>query len=729
MASVIDLDTGSIIESTVAPQQPTQQGFSAPTAQIGGVIDLNTGSLISQNPKTEEIQPEKEVLQSEILQSQQEAEFSGANPRARRGSKASAVAKAKKEEFLSSLTPGRRKQLENINPVEAGLIGVGRGLTTIGRGVGLAEQETVEETQGIDELKQLRPTAMGTGEIIGQVAPFVPLGLGAAAIASLPARVGASMALGATEGGIIRKGEGGDFSDTIQGGGVGALVAGSVELGVPIFGRLGGRIIRRITGQPPTSPVLMPNGQPSQELAESLEQAGLSFDDIGLEAQRLLQTGDVLDPAALARRGFLEEQGLIPTRAQVTGDPGDFQSQQELFKSPNRVRRALEGQETELSNRFENAITATGGSANASRSTAIDLIADRSIDQDRAISEAYKAAREAAPLAKVVRPNNSVAFIRSIAGSDNATGGLAGAARDILRARGLLPAKGLQIQGRVTPEVAESIRIDMNGLYDSLTPFGRQKLAGLKDSLDKDVQEGVGFDVFKEARAAKAKFEKDLSRAKVNKFDKRKKNLVRDIFENKVNPDRFLNEAIISKSIRSDDVEQLKRFLIGDESSQGPLTLAKTIEADGAGRAAWNDIRLEAMQRIKNDSFKDIGGQEFITATRLQKALDTFGRDKLRVLFSGEERKFLNDLGRVTKIREPKASTAIGRGPSSQAIQKLETGLKKIPLIGQVFEGMAATFDGRVALFLPSPTPLQPSVIAPIAGAAAVAGTLSEEDQ
>jgi len=688
------------------------------------VTDPNTGAklrLTGDSPPSEQeleqifaqqASPEPTALQN--LESRPEQDFPGASPRARRGAKLGAISDAKREEFLSSLAPEKRAQLEEINSLEALLIGTGRGFTTVGRGIGLVDEESATEKQAIEELRQLTP-ATGVGEVIGKAAPFVPLGVGASAIAALPARVAASTGLGALEGGIITAGEGGDISDTFKGAGIGAIVGGGIELAIPVVGRLGGRLIRRITGQPPTSPVLLPNGQPSPELQDALDQAGLSFDDIGVEAQRLLQTGDVVDPAAAARRGFLEEQGLIPTRAQVTGDPSDFQSQQELFKKSGRVRRALEGQEDLLSNRFENAITATGGSANASRSSALDFVADRSIELDKAISDAYKAARQAAPTAQVVRPNNLVESIRSIAGSDSATGGLAGATRDILKAKGLLPSKGLQVQGRVTPEVAEEIRIDMNALFDSLTPFGKKKLAGLKDSLDKDVQDAVGVDIFKDARASKAKFEKDLSRAKVNKFDNRKKNLVRDILENKVNPDRFLNDAILSKSIRSDDVEQLKRFLLAD--------------GDEAGTAAWNDVRSEAMQKIRNDAFKDIGGQDFLTANRLEKALDNFGRDKLRVLFSTEERKFLNDLKKVSKIREPKAGTALGRGPSAQAIQKFENVVKRIPLIRDVFEGIGLFAAGRTAIATPSLTPLQPSALAPLAAPAAVAGTLAAGEQ
>ena len=362
------------------------------------------------------------------------------------------------------------------------------------------------------------------------------------------------------------------------------------------------------------------------------------------------------------------------------------------------------GQDVAIASRFDNAIVETGGSANPSNSPVFDFIADKAIDEDAAISAAYKLARESAPTAKVVKPDNLVESIKSIAGSDNTTGGLSGAARDILKNKGLLGKKGLEIQGRVSPSVAEEVRIELNQLHDSLTPFGRSKLADLKKSLDDDVASAVGEDVFQEARAAKAKFEKDLSRVKVNKFDKRKGNIVRDILENKVNPDKFLDEVVLSKRVRSADLEQLKRYLQLDDNPQG-------IEA-------WNSLRAESLQRIKDIAFNTVGGESTISRASLDRALDRFGKDKMRVLFSREERKFLNDLRKVTELREPKRGTGQGFGPSSQAILRQLSGSKTGGLLRDVFGALKETREGRLILDPSIPTR---DVLKPVAGASLIA--------
>jgi hypothetical protein len=685
---VTDPTTGLSVSLT-GDSPPTEQELEGIFSQLGGAQSAQAH------------QPQQPM--------QQQAPATG------RGIAGQRTQQARSQE-LANMSPEQRALVESIGPAEAALIGAGRGFTNVGRGVGLIDEATAGEDKAFQNLKTASPIAAGAGEIIGEAAPFVPLGVGAAGLATLPARAAASTAIGALEGGILTAGKGGDAGDIAKGSGIGAAVAGGLELALPVVGRIGGKLIRKVTGKAPKSPVINANGQPSTELRAALDETGLTFDDLNAESKRLFETGDISDEAAAARKMFLEERGITPTRAQITGDATDFQSQQELFKTSGKVRRALEGQEDVLSSQFENAITATGGSANASRSSAMDFIADRSIDLDRSISDAYKAAREAAPTAKIIKPTGLIGSIRSVAGSDNATGGLASATRDILKQRGVLGEKGLKPQGKINAEVAEGIRQDLNGLYDSLTPFGRQKLAGFKDALDNDVSEAIGEDVFEGARSAKAKFEKDLSRSRVNKFDKRKKNIVRDILENKVNPDRFLNDAVLSKSIRSDDVDQLKRFLL--------------IDGDEAGQAAWNDLRAEAMQKIKSDAVNEVGGQSFITQKRLKSAMDRFGRDKLDVLFEPEERKFLDDMLKVTRIREPKAGTQQGLGPSAQAIGRIEQALKRIPLAGDTFEGIESAVSGRIALSQPSlRKPLAPSRLTQGLVPAAIPAALQAEEE
>lgn len=606
----------------------------------------------------------------------------------------------------------RQEMAAELNPLEAGLVGMGRGFTTIARAIGLAEPETEGERKAFEALQEESPISTTIGEVAGEAAPFIIPGMAAGRAATLGGRVLASGAVGATEAGLITRGKGGDEVEQLKAAGLGGTLAGGLEVAFPIIGRIGGKIFRNVTGRQPTSPLLTPDGVPSQEFREALEKAGLSFDDVAAETQRMIQTGDIDDAVQVGRRAFLEEQGLVPTRAQVTGDATDFQTQQELAKRSGRVRSVLEAQEGVLGSKFENAITATGGSANPSANAVFDHIGDKAVDLDSAISQAYKSAREQAGQEKVVKLSGLSNSIKSIAGSDISTGGLAGAARDILKNKGVLgKGKGLKAQGRIDPKTAEEIRIELNSLYDSLTPLGRGKLSDLKNALDNDVQQAVGKDVFADARSMKAEFEKDLRRAKINKFDKRKGNLVRDILENKINPDNFLQDAVLTKRVRSSDLEQLKRYL----------------QQSDEGVDAWNSLRAEAMSFIKTNSMKEVGGEPALTRAALEGAINKFGKDKLRVLFTPDERKFLENMNKVAVIREPKRGTALGKGPSAQAIKGLEKALNRNAFLNSVWAGGAELIEERASLRQiqkPRELPLKPTqgvsqLAAPLAAAAA----------
>jgi len=644
---------------------------------------------------------------------------------------------------------------EKQSALDAFLVGAGRGLTTVGRGVGAVDPEDPATSRAIAELKEQRPISTISGEVAGETAPFLLPGGAITKATTIPGRVAGAAGLGVAEGGILSRGQGADAATTTKSAGLGGLIAGTFEVVFPIIGRLGSKIFRNVTGKTPTTPLLNKQGQPSQEFVTALDKAGLSFDDIASEANRLVDVGDVDDAVSVTRKAFLEDQGITPTLPQVTGDATQFQAQQELAKTSGRVRRALEGQEAALSSRFENAVTATGGSANKSNSPVVDFIADRSIDLDESISAAYKRARELAPNEKVIQLDKLSSTLNSLKDFEKSTGGLPSAVKGFLRQRGLIDAQGNlitaskkvtsdiarlksrskrlginidesgvatnalgQVDNKITSELAElnakntgrllnateaeALRVDLNSLFDTLKPLGKRKLRDLKNALDSDVEKAFGVDSFSQARASKARFEDDLSRAKINKFDSRKKNLVRDILENKINPDRFLQESVLSKTTRSADLEQLKRFLHLD-----------TTGGKDAGVQAWNDLRAEAMEHIKNTAFKEVAGEPALSRAGLEKALDQFGRDKLRVLFSQEERKFLTNMLKTSKLREPVRGTALGRGPSAQAVQNLSKAVNRIPLINSIFGGatelVASDVSGRAILRQPSLTPLKPS--------------------
>lgn len=604
---------------------------------------------------------------------------SGASPRSRRSTRARQKRETEMEEFLSSLTPERRELLESINPFEAAAIGAGKGLTTIGRGLGLADPETEGERESFAQLKRVSPVATTTGEILAEAAPFIAPALGAARIASLPARIAATSGIGAAEGGIISRGKGGGAEETAKGAALGGAIAGGIELVLPIISRIGGKLFRKVTGENPTSNIIDDAGVPTPEFQSALDDLGLTIDDVAEEAAS--QVGRV-DPSQAARKSFLESQGFKPTKAQITRDAGDFQAQQEAAKTSSRVRSALEDQEQVLSTRFDSVVRGSGGDINTPTNTIVDSLTDKATVLDSKISDLYKLAREAAPGEKNVRFNKLASKLKELAPANRRSGGNIEAVVGDLKAKGVID-DNLRVVGRIDVETAEDTRKLMNELFDAQNVFGNAKLRELKDALDEDVFGAAGGDVFGQARKAKADFEKELTRAKISKFDSRKSNLVRDILENKIDPDQLTKKVIFSQNWRPEDLQQLKDYITTSDT----------------GKKAFNDLRADVIQSIKDKSFigaEDAKGFQTLSRDKLEKAINSIGKGKLEVLFTTGERRFLDDMLKVTKLREPVRGTALGRGPSAQAIGRLEEAVNKIPIVGALIEGARLDRQGRL---------------------------------
>ncbi|MCK5609383.1 hypothetical protein KAR91_46350 [Candidatus Pacearchaeota archaeon] len=571
---------------------------------------------------------------------------------------------------------------QTIDPSETLAVGIGRGLTDIGRATGLAEPAQPSERLAFESLEANFPTSQAIARATGQALPFLPAGVAVGGIPLLTGRIAAGAAVGGLEGAAIESGTGGQ--DTGQAAGIGGAIAGAAEALFPFLSRIGGALVRRLTGKTPSN-VFDAQGNPTKALEDALDESGLTLDDLNLQAQeQLLKQPPGVDPAQAARAAQFEQLDITPTRAQITREAADFQAQQEAAKTSNRVRGALEGQEGLLVNRFDEAVTGTGGQAVTSGSPVIDKVVNLSTALDNEISTLYGLAREVAPGAKNVKLNRLGDTLRKNAPSNTITGGLIKAIKGELQQRGIIN-KNFKVVGKIDVETAEEVRKVMNSFFNSTTDFGRQKLREFKNALDDDVFSVAGEDVFKEARAAKASFEKKLNRAKISKFDSRKPNLVRDVLENKINPDTFVNDVVTSKKWRAADLQQLKQF-----TTEG-----------GVDNAPWDDLRAETLDFIKNQSFigpEDAAGNKALSRAALQRTMQKIGPEKLKVLFQPEELKFLRDVFNVSKLREPVRGTALGKGPSAQAVKSLEDRVRNLPLVGSIIDVIDFDAQGRAVI-------------------------------
>jgi hypothetical protein len=575
------------------------------------------------------------------------------------------------------------------------------------------------EKRALAASKEVSPLSVGAGEILGESAPFLGLGFGAGAIPSVGGRILASAGLGALESGAVSKGRGGDVEDIAKASAIGGTAAGAIEAVLPTIVRMGSSFVRRVLGKSPTSPVLDAAGNASKELEEALKVSGLEPEDLGQEASKLIRSGE-RDLSQQARKAFLEQEGVQPTRAQITREASDFQAQQELAKSSNALRSRLESNEALLTSRFNNAVAQTGGEANLPSSSVIDHVALKADTLDKGITSLYKQARENVSTKKAVKLDSLVDALKSKASQNRVSGGAVEAIVGDLKEKGVIQGTGekLRATGRINVESAEDTRKLMNELFDPQNGFRNSILRGLKDKLDDDVARAAGEDVFKQARKAKADFEKGLSRAKVNKFDSRKQNLVRDILEQKINPNSVVDDVVFSKKWRAADLDQLKSYI-----SDSP-----------DGTKAFNDLRADTLQRITDKSFTgpiDSQGFQAFSVNALQKELSKLGKGKMDVLFTKPEQEFLTRMVKVGKLSQPVRGTGLGTGPSGAAVAKLEGLLGRVPLLKESIERIKIDREaGNILKAIPAKLPVQTTDTVPFsAGAGAEISKSIEENR
>lgn len=567
-------------------------------------------------------------------------------------------------------------------PLEAVAIGAGRGLTAIGRGLGLVEPPTATEQAAIEALREERPITTMTGEVLGQAAPFLVPGMGAAGITGAKARAAAVAGLGALEAGLAARGEQRGLEEQFTAAGVGGAVAGAADILLPRIARAGGQIIRRVLRKAPEGAVIDRAGRPSAEFKRALDELGMTIDDVAAQ-ERAALAGQVIDPEQAARREFLEAQGLKPTRAQITRTAADFAEQQEAAKTSGLVREQLMEQNAYLTSRFDNTVLESAGAAERGGASVFDAITDKASDLDQRIADLYSEARARARTPESVDPTAIVSAVRAAKGDDKATKGAISSIAGDLRNKGIIDAKG-KILKNISIDEAENIRIGMNRLYDAQEPFRNIKLRDLKDAVDESVFKSAGEDVFEQARAAKRAFEGELNTAKLSKFDARGKNVVRDILENKIAPDELTDKMVFSKVTRPEDLNKLKSYLSTTE----------------AGKQAFDDMRAEALTKIKEATFRgplDENNLANMSRAGLQSTLSKIGKKKMDVLFNKEEQKFLNNMLQVAKLREPTPGQALGRGPSAAAIARATNEIKRMLRTNPKFSALveSVTFDSK----------------------------------
>lgn len=583
-------------------------------------------------------------------------------------------------------------QARETGVAETFLVQAGRGFLNLGRGIGAVGPE--ESPEALEALTERRPGLSMFGNIVGETAPFILPGSAIAKIPSLLPRFAASLGLGATEGAIISSGTGGTV---LEGGVFGAGVSGGIELAVPVLRAVARPIFNKIRGVFPSRRLIDKKGQPTTELLKALDSAGLSFDDFKSDAatavSKLPKNANLEEEI---RRLFLVQETGESTAAQTQRTGQAFKEQGRQIREGGEVVDVLARQQEEIAERFNKILSATGGTADDTLNASRHVIAKASV-LDAEISELYGAARALGGGKKNIKLDRFIKLLRGSMGtikgktisSDRATEGMMNDLILTLKNSAVINEQ-FKRQGIVDVNFSEKLRTRINSFFDeNKSTFRNSKIRELKQALDDDVFKGSGGDLFNEARSAKAKFEADLRAididpADLNKFDQRKKTLVLDLLQNKINPDNLLAEGVLSKSYRAKDLAHLKKYM-----ELGPP------EVRAAGQKAWNNLRAESMEFIRENSFKGPFDNQIFDLKGFNASMNRLTPEKARELFTVKELDFLDKMKKVGQLmsKTDKAS----RGLVRKILGSLNDLRTTIPILDKTMKMLFIDRRGRLA--------------------------------
>lgn len=578
-------------------------------------------------------------------------------------------------------------------PVDAFLIGTGRGFYNIGRGIGLADPATDTENRAYAALERERPIATGAGQLVGESAPFVVPGAGAGAIGSTAARVAAMAGLGAAEGGIVARGRGAGIQDSLVSGAASGAVAGALELALPYVGRIAGQVVRRVTGQAPQGALIDAAGQPTAELADALAKSGLSMDDIGQAAMRELTAATPgTNPQQAARAALFATEGIPATRGNITkafgqetaearlaeavADPAAAPFRAELLRQSEAFRGNLD----DLVNRL-GVPERTGESIKGALSGQRKLLSQQ---KGALYREASDLAKDSGGLPII--PDN----IRAAIPDENALDDLAITAPGAVEALG----KALNKYGiREAPE-------GYTGKVTPLTVENFESFRKLLNNIERSDQTGAASVAVGPIRSALDE-EMDLLSDSVANPEilaklRQARGIVREI-KTEFSPQAMAGRLIelrrdgVTPTIEASQVSQ-RLFSKATPVEQLSKTMANLAKSGEAGQKAIGDLQASAVLRLMDEAFgassRTIEGARTIGPGAFQKAIQKIGDDKLNVLFSGNKEALtrIRNLEKIAATIQPPAG-AVPKGSASTMLDLVNRlALGKVPGLGPVVD-------------------------------------------
>ena len=588
--------------------------------------------------------------------------------------------------------PEARALAADVGPIQAGAIATGRGLYNIGRGLGIADPADPAEEQAMQALQSRHPTAYGAGEIVGESLPFLPAAVATGGIASTPLRVAANVALGATEGGTVAKGQG---ADPLFGAILGGSLGGLGEVVLPAVINRGGALFRKVTGKAPQGALVDSAGRATPEFQSVLDQEGLTLDDLaGGEIKRLQESGSLTTEQA-ERVARFRSEGVEPTLGDITQDYSQQAKEARLFESSaeplaDEFRTARLEQSDKLREGLEGIVSEAGDPNLAGEAVKESLTARQRVLKKKK-NRLYKIGAERAQQEGVVPiftegiidampDRNTLQRVSTLAKPQ------AKAVKDLLVEYGIDKSEGAvnRFKGDITPLNTtnfENFRAALNQIERSDTTGAISNITGpLKRTLDRELDDlaAMGADT-------------GAPDAVLNAI-KRARETVR-LEKTEFSPQSIVGKLVSTKkgsAVEMIEASQVQKKLMAQGTPVESLdTTISSLRKSPNGRKAIGNMQASTVLDLMNSAFSTqtskVGGKPLFNPNAFNKKLDSLvDSGKLDVLFKDNPAvlKRLKNIGKIAADMQPPAG-AKPKG-SATTIQDVLKKLNVLSIFGRI---------------------------------------------
>ena len=220
-----------------------------------------------------------------------------------------------------------------------------------------------------------------------------------------------------------------------------------------------------------------------------------------------------------------------------------------------------------------------------------------------------------------------------------------------------------------------------------------------KEELDNTLFRNIGDEIYGESRRLYNTYSQSLRRTQVDKYDIKGKDIITDLRadDRLSNPAQLMRQVVANKAYTAKDLQQLKEFM------RTGIGTADDAQIAGMGLDAWKTVRKDTLEYIMTKaqppSNARTGGDTDLVpfnSAKMQRALDDIGWDKLKVIFSAEEVKFLRDMNLIlADMKSPVMTQASPSGPQLRELMEMVSGMPSI--FGKIADAFVGPIASRAA--------------------------------